>query len=148
MEQYGDVHLHQSDYPDFPGTYEYEGKCRYNALDHDLYDKADAGIPLGLNRCHVEYCHPGSWQAKKCNIVKEYTPDNTNVKCKYGVFGDEPVGKYSKYMRGDTQYGSAFVHPVIAEQQDYWSIYKVLLWLFVIMVALIVGRGLWNRLRQ
>ena len=149
MEQYGDIHLHQSDYPDYPGTYTYDGKCKYNALDHELYDKIGSGTPLGMKSCHVEYCHPGSWQGKSCGKVKKYTPDSDFSSCKSGVFGDEPVGKYEKYYKGETQYGS--MNQPVAEKvmaDDYMSPFKILLWLFVLIVGLIVAKNLWTRFRQ
>lgn len=108
MEHYGDVHLHHTSYPDFPGQYEYEGTCRYDSGKQDQYDKYDkAPTPPGMDQCHVEHCHPGSWQGvqeSSCDgVVKQYQPDAYDGTCDYGLMGDQ----YDKYDKGDTQTGLA-----------------------------------------
>lgn len=141
MEGYGDIHLHQSDYADFPGQYTYEGKCRYNALDHKLYDNyIPTSIP-GMDKCHVEYCHPGSWQGKNCGMVKAYTADDNQVTCQSGVYGDEPVGHYDEYNK------QMQIHIQQKETEkptepafDMLSGYNILLWIFVILAALVAGK--------
>ena len=66
MEHYGDTHLHHTSYPDFPGQYEYEGTCRFDSGKQEQWDKYDkAPTPPGMDQCHVEVCHPGSWQGKR-----------------------------------------------------------------------------------
>ena len=151
QEDYGDIHLHSSEYPDFPSAY--EGKCRYNALNHNLYDKytPQPEMPLGMNRCHVEYCHPGSWQSI-CNNVKQYKAANDNDDCPTGVFGDEPIGKYDNYVQGPSQTGQAFMmakahahakakaEAEAGDAENYWNAFRIVLWLFVLAVAFILIR--------
>lgn len=141
MEGYGDIHLHQSDYADFPGQYTYEGKCRYNALDHKLYDNyIPTSIP-GMDKCHVEYCHPGSWQGKACGMVKAYSPDDNQVTCQSGVFGDEPVGKYDEYNKIALKLYAAQQKD---EEKKEEGNYNILLWVFVLLVAFFLGRMIWQ----
>lgn len=170
MENYGDIHLHQSDYPNDPTNF--EGKCRYSALNHQPYDKytPQPESPLGINRCHVEYCHPGSWSSK-CGQVKEYSAANDNDSCNHGnrggVFGDEPVGNYDNYI--PEQHGGFVVQPshsgqaqaqAVAEVEmikaqvameeaiqgeQYWTAYRILLWLFVLAVGFILLRRIARR---
>ena len=145
MEQYGDIHLHQSEYPDFPGTYTYDGKCRYSSYDHKLYDNVENGIPLGMNKCHVEYCHPGSWQSK-CGKVKNYHSDTDTDSCNGGVFGDEAVGNYGKYSMHEKQPHYAIMKPQM-KHDNYMESYKVLLWLFVLLVGILLFKNIWTRMR-
>lgn len=160
MENYGDIHLHHSDYPDYPGTYTYDGKCRYSPYDHDKFDKYETPSPCGagVDSCHVEYCHPGSWQGKQepqCDgMVKNYCPSSQQVDCNQGVFGGEPTGNYDKHDKHETQSGAAFAHgpgcgcPAcsVAGNGSLFSNWTTLMWLFVLIVAFIVGRRMWNRL--
>ena len=154
MENYGDIHLHHSDYPDFPGTYSYEGQCRYSPFNQDKFDKYE-GSNLGVEKCHVEYCHPGSWQGKQesqCDgVVKNYEPNSTNQSCSQGVFGEETGKDYSNYV--PHQSGTAFAHgpgcgcpgcsPVAVEgSSDLMGSYQTLVWLFALIVAFILGRKL------
>jgi len=167
MENYGDIHLHQSDYPNDPT--DFEGTCRYNALNYQPYDKytPQPELPLGMNRCHVEYCHPGSWSSR-CGQVKEYSAANDNDSCNHGnrggVFGDEPVGNYDNYIpenhgahavqsnpevppeviEAQVAQAQAEIEEVIQGEQ-YWSAYRILLWLFVLAVGFILLRRIARR---
>jgi hypothetical protein len=97
-EHYGDVHLHHSLYPDYPGVYGQE-ECRFNSSEQDHYDKMPGQECEGAGQCHVEYCHPGSWQGKQegeCDgRVKLYQPH----------VGDDLSDKYDKYDKDETQRG-------------------------------------------
>jgi hypothetical protein len=166
MENYGDIHLHQSDYPNDPTAF--EGTCRYNALNYQPYDEYVAPQPekpLGMNRCHVEYCHPGSWSSR-CGQVKEYSAANDTDSCNHGnkggVFGDEPVGNYDNYI--PEKHGGFVAQPSHSDQaqaaeaemvnaqiqadiegEQYWTAYRILLWLFVLAVGFILLRRIARR---
>jgi hypothetical protein len=60
MEMYGDVHLHYDGYPEYNGYK--SGSCKWNANAQAPYDVYVPDAPLYPNKCHVEYCHPGTWQ--------------------------------------------------------------------------------------
>jgi uncharacterized membrane protein len=60
MEHYGDPHLHYEGYPEYTG-YKSAG-CKWNANAQAPYDVYVPETPLYPQKCHVEYCHPGTWQ--------------------------------------------------------------------------------------
>jgi hypothetical protein len=69
-EGYGDPHLH------YEGIKEHDTHspvCKWNANNVKFYQNYVPESPLYPNRCHVEYCHPGSWQGTdiaQCNCGK------------------------------------------------------------------------------
>jgi len=59
-EHYGDPHLHYEGYPEYSGYK--DNACKWKASNQAPYDNYIPETPLYPNRCHVEYCHPGTWQ--------------------------------------------------------------------------------------
>ena len=59
-ENYGDIHLHYKKYPDS----ELQGHqdCPWNAEGRMPYEALQ--LPVEPEKCHVEFCHPGTWQGK------------------------------------------------------------------------------------
>ena len=70
-EHYGDPHLHYEDIPEYQGTH--SGSCKWNAQGQSPYDLYQSEKPLYPQRCHVEYCHPGTWQGSEGGAVPEFT---------------------------------------------------------------------------
>ena len=60
FEGYGDPHLHYEEYPEYQGAQ--SAGCKWNAENQSPYDQYVPEAPLYPQRCHVEYCHPGTWQ--------------------------------------------------------------------------------------
>ena len=69
-EEYGDIHLHYDGYPsDFTTK---SPVCKWTPFGKAPYDPYTPEVPLYDRRCHVEYCHPGTWQGD-CDCKKTTT---------------------------------------------------------------------------
>jgi hypothetical protein len=155
MEHYGDVHLHHSLYSDYPGVYGQE-ECRFNSSDQDHYDKMPSQECEGAGQCHVEYCHPGSWQGKQegeCDgRVKLYQPHVGQPHV-----GNDSSDKYDKYDKDETQrgqlcegmcggVGSYDKSDKQEEDIDLMDVYRVVVTLFVLAVLFLAVRMALRRL--
>jgi hypothetical protein len=61
-EGYGDVHLHYDGYPADVDTS--SNSCKWSPSGKAPYQPFVPETPMYPQQCHVEYCHPGSWQGK------------------------------------------------------------------------------------
>jgi hypothetical protein len=60
-EGYGDPHLHYNSHPnDIINT----NSCKWSPQGKAPYEQYVSETPMYPQQCHVEYCHPGSWQGK------------------------------------------------------------------------------------
>lgn len=60
VENYGDTHLHYDGYPDYNGFY--SNQCKWDGNSYTPGSLYIPDEPLYPQRCHTEYCHPGTWQ--------------------------------------------------------------------------------------